>query len=423
MIDFTFRSGLTPRFPSPSPGLPEKDEVITEEAGLRASAGRAPRVSLDVEEGALVPQGAPVARLRKSPDVCFVAPMPVRVARIGLMQGHRLSEIVLFREAGGDVIRHDTSQADTAPALRHLMQVAGVWSWLGRRPFGGMPRPDEQPGAIFVMATDTTPLAPDPRQAIAGQEEAFGRGLHALTRLTDGPVFVCQQPGPALFDSAPNAGRLRTVSSGPRHPQGATGLRVHALFPATIERPVWDIHAEDVAQLGTLIATGYLPMRRLVSVGGEALREGRLVRTQPGADLRGLTHRFAQPGPRVILSGSPLDGHAARWLAPRHRQVTVLPRQAAGKPPHWLVAALTRSAMPKPVIPNAALDQAFGAALPAMAFVRALGSGDDDAAMKMGLLSLLEEDVALADYVLGGEAQLPEILRAMLDRIRTEFAA
>jgi Na+-transporting NADH:ubiquinone oxidoreductase subunit A len=41
----------------------------------------------------------------------------------------------------------------------------------------------------------------------------------------------------------------------------------------------------------------------------------------------------------------------------------------------------------------------------------------------MGILSLLEEDVALADYVLGAEMQLAILLRDMLERIKTEFAA
>ena len=201
------------------------------------------------------------------------------------------------------------------------------------------------------------------------------------------------------------------------------GIRIHDLAPATIEAPVWDIHAEDVAALGALLDTGRLPMLHHVRVAGAALREGRYVRTQPGADLRELTHRCTQPGAHILMSGSPIDGHEAHWLAPRHRQVTVLHRADRKERPHWLVAALTRSATPAPVIPTAALTQAFGAELPAAPFVRALSSGDDETAMNMGVLSLLGEDVALADYVLGGEAHLAEMLRGMLDRIRTELAA
>lgn len=75
------------------------------------------------------------------------------------------------------------------------------------------------------------------------------------------------------------------------------------------------------------------------------------------------------------------------------------------------------------MIPTAALDQAFAGRLPAAVFLRALSAGDDETALKMGVLSLLEEDLALADYVLGAEAHLAVLLRGMLERIKTEFAA
>lgn len=418
-----FGSGLTPRFASPPVDAADPVEVITQEAGIRTSIGQTLRITALVKEDELVNQGAPLARLRDMPHVQFVAPMPGRVARISLQPGRKLSEIVLFRETGGDVVRHDHANATTEPDLRHLMQNAGLWPWLRRRPFGGMPADDERPAAIVVMAVDTRPFAPDPRQALADRHEAFARGLQALTLLTDGPVLVCQQSGPPLFEAGLADGRVRAVACGARHPQGSAGFRIHALAPATIETPVWDIHAEDVAALGDLLTAGVLPMTRLVRVAGAGLRESRLIRTQPGADLRELTHRAVAPGAHMLMSGSPLDGHEAHWLAPRHRQITVLPRQQKGKPPHWFVAALTHSGLPKPVIPTAALTHAFGAALPAVPFVRALSSGDDEMAMKLGVLSLLEEDLGLADYVLGGEAQLAELLRGMLDRIRTEFAA
>ncbi len=47
--------------------------------------------------------------------------------------------------------------------------------------------------------------------------------------------------------------------------------------PPRSRRPVWDLHAEDVAALGDLLDTGIVPMTRLVSVTGAALREARLL--------------------------------------------------------------------------------------------------------------------------------------------------
>ena len=417
-----FGSGLNPRFPSPPTSDLEPTDIITQEAGIRTSPGLSVRVDPLVGEGEDVQQGAPVARLRDAPDVHFVAPMSGRIAKILLRPGRILSEIVMFHDANGDVLQHDLKGVDSRAGVRRIMQSAGVWPWLRRRPFGGLARADEQPAAIIVMALDTRPFAPDPRQAIAGREDAFARGLRALSLLCDGPVFVCQSSGPELFTTGLRDGQVRAVNCKARHPQGSAGIRIHDLAPATIERPIWDIHAEDVGALGELLTTGVLPMSRLVHVAGEGLLQSRLVRTQPGADLRELTLRTATPGAHVLISGSPLDGHEAHWLAPRDRQVTVLPRAPKPSPPHWFVSALTQSGLPKPVIPTAALRQAFGAALPAVALVRALSSGDDEMAMKLGALSLLEEDLGLADYILGGEAQLAVLLRGMLDRVQAEFA-
>ncbi len=415
-------AGLSPDFLTP-PAPAEIDDVATEEVAVRAPIGPRLHVLPLVEEGEAVAKGAAVARLRHAPEVCFVAPVAGHVAKISLLPGRRLSEIVLFRDPEGEVRHHDTGQAGTAEGLRLLMQGAGVWQWLRRRPFGGMPAHDERPSAIVAMALDTRPFAPDPRDALEGRQEDFARGLTALSRLTEGPVLVCQRDGPSLMGEHAPESRIRRVICGPRHPQGSAGIVTHRHFPAGLDAPVWDIHAEDAAALGALLQTGVLPMTRLARIAGAGLRRARMVRTHPGADLRQLTQRIAAPGPHDLISGSPLDGHVARWLAPRHRQVTVLPRQVAPSRRHWLTSALTQTAGARPAIPTAALDQALGGGLPATPFIRALGAGDDETAMRFGVLSLLEEDVALADYVLSEGGQLMVRLRAMLDRIRTEFDA
>lgn len=400
------------------------EDAPTDEAAIAAPPGAGLRVDVAVAEGEAVAAGAVLARLRADPAVALVAPMPGRVAAVRLRPGRQLDEIVLFHEAGGDRLRHDTTAAGADDAaLRALMQVAGVWPLLRRRPFGGMPAAGEVPAAIFVMASDTRPLAPDPTRALEGRQEDFALGLDALARLTPGPVLLGQSAGVALTDAGAARGRLRVLPSGPRHPQGLPGIQIHRHFPALPERPVWDIHAEDVAGLGELLATGQMPAARLVMVAGPGLSETRLLRCQPGADLRGLAHGVVRPGPHRLLTGSVLDGREARWLGWRDRQVTVLPREDAPPRPHWFRAALTRAARPRPLIPTAALDQALGGALPAAVLARALGAGDDETAARLGALSLLEEDLALADYVTAAAPRLALRLRGMLDRIAAEEGA
>lgn len=401
------------------PPAPAGDEVfLTEEAAITPAEGEELRVDLIVESGALVAQGQPLLRLRHEPQIAFTAPMAGRIASLQLRPGHRLVQLVLFREAEGGRHSFDTADAGEDPAkLRALMQEAGLWRALRSRPFGHMPGADEAPAALFVMAADTRPGAPDPQAALAGREEAFERGLAALAGLTDGPVFLVAPPGFALGKTA------RRIVAGRLHPTGLAGMQIHRHFPAGVEARVWDIHAEDVAGLGELLATGLLPETRLVTVTGAALKQNRQLRCQPGADLRGLSHGFVRPGPHEVLSGSALDGQPAHWLGPRDRQVSVLPDGARRHRPHWFGAALKDASRPLPIIPTAALNQALGGGLPGAALVRALASGDTESATRIGALSLLEEDLALTDYVTAAQPLISEQLRSYLDRVEAEEVA
>jgi Na+-transporting NADH:ubiquinone oxidoreductase subunit A len=345
------------------------------------------------------------------------------VARLSLAPGRRLRELVIYRGDGPGRHVHPTAPAEgSEAALRSLLRGAGLWTAFRRRPFGGHPPGDERPAAILVRAVDTRPGAPDPARALRGRGDDLARGLAALARLTDGPVFLCHA-GPTPPEGAEPTDRLRLDATGRSHPAGEGGFLAHALLPARPDRPVWDVHAEDVAGMGALLATGLVDETRHVSVTGDALGAARTVRCQPGADLRALTWRQASPGPHSLLSGSPLEGRPARWLGPRDRQVTALAARPAEGSPHWLRTALGAASRPVPLIPTAALDRALGGAFPAAALLRAVSVGDAEGAERLGALSLLPEDLALADYVTGAEPRLSDRLAGLLTTMAREAAA
>src|SRR5690606_36567142 len=115
---------------------------------------------------------------------------------------------------------------------------------------------------------------------------------------------------------------------------GLAGRVIQRNFPAGPDLTVWEIAVEDVAGIGHLLSEGQLPATRLISVAGPGLRETRLIRCQPGADLRELCYAHMSPGPRVILSVSVLDGRESRWLGWRDRQATVLKRKEPASQRH-----------------------------------------------------------------------------------------
>lgn len=410
-------------------GAPFHDGIrtrITDQCALFARPEEDFRVEVLVAERDKVAQGAPVLRSRRRPELVLVAPVAGEVAQIDLGPGRRLSHVLFFHGPDAGRHSHDVAEArkgDAPAALRALLLSAGQWPLFRSRPFGRIPAPDEAPAAIFVMALDTRPDAPPPRLALDGREEDFARGLRALAALTAGPVVICQDRGPDIASLGEAGGRCRIERIVPTHPHGLAGLQLVRLHPAGIGRSVWDIHAEDVAAIGSLLETGLVAETRLVSVAGPALRERRLVRCQPGADLRALSFDISRPGSHRLLSGSALDGVEGRWLGRWHRQATGVPAAQGDAYPHWFSAALKLAGRPLPIIPTAALEQAFGGVLPAVPLVRALASNDAETAVRLGALSLVEDDVAFADYITGASPRLAGMLRTMLDRIAEEEVA
>lgn len=399
---------------------------ITDQSALCAREEDDFRVDMLVDAGARVEQGAPVLRSRRHNELMLVAPVAGEVASVDLGPGKRLSQVVFFHASGNGRRTYDVAalRSGANPAeIRAALLSSGLWPLLRSRPFGRFPLPGEVPAAIVVMAADTRPGASPPALALAGREEDFERGMAAISTLTSGPLLLCRDAGSMRAGPAVNFGKAVVVDVAPAHPRGLPGLQIARRCPATVEHPVWDIHAEDVAGIGAFLSTGLVPETKLVSMTGDALRESMLVRCQPGADLRALCFDIVKPGPHRLLSGSEIDGVESRWLTTLARQLAAVKMPGIAPRPHWFATALRRSGRPLPIIPTAALDQAFASMLPAAPLVRALAANDAETAVRLGALSLVEEDLALADSMTGATPRLASMLRAMLDRIEVEGVA
>lgn len=398
--------------------------LITDQSALFAGSEDDFRVEALVAEGDRVNQGQPVLRSRRHPEIVLVAPVGGEVATLDIGPGRRLSSIVFFHDHNaGRHVHRSLGPANDNSAVRAAVQAGGLWPLFRSRPFGHIPKPGENPAAIFVMAADSRPEAPSPALAVRGREEAFARGLSALTLLTEGAIHLCYDK---VFAAGVETFKITRVipslvGNSPSH--GLAGFQIALRHPPALAAPVWDIHAEDVASIGDFLADGMVPETRLIAVSGSALRETRVVRCQPGADLRALCYDILKPGPHRLLAGSALDGREARWLGPWRRQVTAVPCPGEVPRQHWFSRALKGASRPLPIIPTAALDQAFGGILPAAPLARAIASNDAETAIRLGALSLLEDDLALADFVTAASPRLSSMLRALVDRIAREEGA
>lgn len=433
----------------------EPRQVISEGPSIREVAivgGDYPgmKPTMEVREGDTVKKGQLLFTDKKTEGVKYTAPAGGTVKAVN--RGHKrvlLSVVIEVAEQEEE----ETFASHERGALASLDRVAtqqqlvdsGLWTTLRSRPFGKVPVPGSVPNSIFVTAIDTNPLAADPDVIIAEAEQDFRDGLTVLTRLTDGPVWVCKKHGsrqPSFQE-----GQVREETFAGPHPAGLAGTHIHHLDPVGPGKTVWSVNYQDVIAIGRLFTTGKLNLERVVALAGPQVREPRLMRTRVGASLEQLTAGQLLDGDNRMVSGSVFAGHNARgpvaYLGRTSNQVTVLlegrDRQLFGYispginrhsvmniylskliPGKRLAMTTTTNGSERAMVPIGAYEKVMPLDILPTQLLRSLIVGDTDSAQALGALELVEEDLALCTYVCVGKYEYGPILRDNLTRIEVE---
>ena len=255
--------------------------------------GLTPR--LVVEEGDIVHVGDALFVDKHDERIRFTSPVDGHVKAIVRGEKRKLLEVVVeadFKSAGSMGSDYKSSPTpQTAVEIKAAMLQCGLWTLLRQRPFGIVANPDDQPKAIFVSAFDSAPLAPDYDFVLQGREEAFKKGLEALTQLTEGKVHVCFRPGQNLANvvgEGRHAGQSQRVVAhcikGP-HPAGNIGTQIAKIDPINKGEVVWTMNAQDVAVLGELVTTGVYHPEKVIAVAGPNIKNPHYYRIKSGACL------------------------------------------------------------------------------------------------------------------------------------------
>lgn len=417
------------------------------------------RPSLRVAEGDEVRRGQVLFEDKKRPGVRHTAPAAGRVAGIHRGARRALQSVVIELSAAeragrGEQVafasytgRHPSSLS--AGEVRALLLESGLWTALRARPFSRVADAAVRPRSVFVTAMDSDPLAPDVEVVLRGREADLERGLAALAKLTDGPVFFCTSEAFAL--RVPTTERLRHERFAGPHPAGTAGLHIHTLDPVGRGRTVWHVGYQDVVAIGRLFATGELDPGRVVALAGPAVKRPRLLRTRLGASTDELMSGELTGGEDEVrvISGSVLSGRRAMgpvhgYLGRYHRQVAAVPewrsrellgwaRPGADKYSatgvflsRWLPGrrrfAFTTAlhGSHRAIIPLGLYEQVMPFDLEPTFLLKALVTGDLARAEELGCLEMDEEDLALCTFVCPGKNDYAPYLRRVLATIEKE---
>lgn len=407
------------------------------------------RPTMAVREGDRVKRGGVLFTDKKNEGVCFTAPVAGRISSINRGAKRALLSVVI--EVGEDETESfDAMNPDQIAALDRTAIVArlvdtGLWTALRTRPFSKVPARDQVPHSIFVTAMDSNPLAPDVAALINLQAEAFSIGLGVLTKLTEGPVYVCHAHAAQVPVVAGD--RLAVETFAGVHPAGLVGTHIHHLDPVSASKTVWHIGAQDVIAIANTLLQGSLWNERIVALGGPGVQRPRLLRTVLGASLEELTAGELVNAEQRVISGSVFGGREAAgaeaYLGRYHQQVSVLPEDherrlfgylspgpnlhsvfpvflSAWLPRKLLHFSTTSNGSPRAMVPIGTYESVMPLDILATQLLRAVLVEDLEMAAALGCLELDEEDVALCTYACPGKYEYAPALRNVLTLIEKE---
>ncbi|MBT8092314.1 MAG: Na(+)-translocating NADH-quinone reductase subunit A [Gammaproteobacteria bacterium] len=400
---------------------------------------------MHVREGDRVKLGQTLYSDKQNPGVHFTSPGSGVVSAVHRGERRVLQSVVVKLE-GDEAETFDTFASDRlysleGGAVRHNLQASGLWTAFRTRPFSKIPAVDAAPKAIFVTATDSNPLAADPAVVIAAKKDRFAEGLEIVSKLTDGPVYLCTAVDSGI--DCPTGEQFRHAEFSGPHPAGLVGTHIHLLEPVSEHKMVWHIRSQDVIAIGELFATGRLPVERVIALTGPMVKNPRLISTRLGANTSDLVRNELAEGNVRVVAGSVLNGHrAVQWgayLGRYDRQVTVLqegtPRElfsflrpGFGK---FSVArafagnlfgksfkfTTSQNGSPRAMVSTGSFEAVMPLDILPTPLLKALLVRDTDGARDLGCLELDEEDLALCSFVCNGKYNYGPHLRKNLHEI------
>lgn len=413
-----------------------KDMPVTSRFAIKPPDFKGLDLKLKTKHGEEVKAGDVVMFDKNNNNIVLVSPVSGRIVEVNRGERRRILEVVIETTNDKEVITHNEVGLDLArEAIIQLLLKAGLWPYISMRPYGIVAKPDDKPRDIFISAFDTAPLAPDINFLLEEQKEHFFNGLKIISKLTDGDVHLgLNADAPGFFEDAENV--QKTCFKGP-HPAGNVGIQIANVKPLAKGDVVWTIAPQDVAMIGKLFAKGQVDFSRIIALTGSMASNKAYYRTKVGAMLLPLIDKVLSDKKPRYISGNVLTGtriEKSGFLGFYQYQVTVIPEGDDYEFFGWAAPRFNQHSASRTyfswLMPNKKYDMNANLHGEERAFVmtgeyekvfpmnvmpvyllKSILIEDIDEMEKLGIFEVVEEDMALCEYVCTSKVEVQKILR------------
>ncbi|NVJ86972.1 MAG: Na(+)-translocating NADH-quinone reductase subunit A [Algoriphagus sp.] len=397
-----------------------------------------------VNEGDTVKAGTPILFDKAMDQVQYLAPVSGEVIEIKRGEKRKLLEIRILADkeiSYEDLGKIDLKSVDRATLVEKLAS-GGVWPHIIQRPFGVVANPADEPKAIYISAFDSNPLAPDMGFVLQGEEGYFQAGLNALTKLTNGKVHLNvngAEQVPAIFENAQGV-QINRFSGA--HPAGNVGVQIHHLDPINKGDLVWTVSPSGVVQIGKLVLEGKYDASKVIALTGSELTKKGYVKTISGASVSTFVKGNLQSGNIRVISGNVLTGEKISmegYLGFYHNQITVIPEGDYEEFLGWLMPSTKKLSFHKaigmlsflnkgefkvdtnthgeerPFVVSGVFEKVLPMDILPTYLFKAIIAEDFDEMEELGLYEIIEEDVALCEFVDPSKNDLQQLVRTGIE--------
>lgn len=407
------------------------------------------RPKLHVKEGDKVKAGSPVLFDKMQEEVKICSPVSGEVIEVKRGAKRKILEIKILADKE---LEFESFKSYSVSDLQSIskedaytqMAAGGVWPNIIQRPYGVIANQEDTPKAIFISTFDSHPLAADPGFTLKDKEEAFQTGINILKKFTDGKVHLNFDMHGEVAKVFANVDGVEHNKISGKHPAGNVGVQIHHIDPVNKGDVVWTVTPYGVAQIGDLFLEGKYDASRLVAVAGSEIASPQYHKTYTGACINKLIDGNLNNDHVRCISGNVLTGeHIEKdgylgyynntlsvipegdqpeflgWIKPQKERLSFhrawgLFSFLNGKNKEYTLDSNTNGE-PRAFVQTGTFEQVTPMDIYPTYLIKAILSEDFDNMEALGIYEIIEEDLALCEFIDVSKHDIQEIVREGLE--------
>jgi Na+-transporting NADH:ubiquinone oxidoreductase subunit A len=242
------------------------------------------------------------------------------------------------------------------------------------------------------------------------------------------------------------------------HPAGNVGVQIHHISPMNKGEIAWTIDLYNVAAIGRLFKKGIYDLRKIIAITGPRAKHTSYIETLPGmrlteikeyADIKGDEKSKEAPLPIRYISGNALTGDNVGkdgYLGFFHNQITLLSEGSYYEMLGWVKPFRTKkfsishsyfswlfskkrysldtnlNGGERALVVTGLYEKVVPMDIYPMYLMKAIMAEDIDKMEQLGIYEVVEEDLALCDFVCPSKTEVQEIISQGIDLMIKEMS-